>query len=1123
MNSLMVNNLGCVTADWNGLKIWEEKLSELKLVYSMFELSLNIDYDFLQRALKCCTEKCVTTCNHRRYGFWEKKHGRINEYPHVLVVFVFRSFFEEGSGNDYYKPAACKIYNEGSAENKSLICELKKVLKDAWEKVFNEGGVLFGQNQKTTRELFCSRCWLIKNFQAKAGNSQLCNSVRFFKNFGDKILRLHAENYPFDISERFGENFKRLLESPACRLEREYLIDFADNAVADKERFAWFEQLDENSKAALGELLQITIDNKRVPCFGISNIYDFDVDNSVDRIVVKFLLRGPNVVICPFEKRQGRWRHTGNNNCLQQPIWKVTGIIKYEYSNNTIVRTEDVLGRELSECCCSDGYGAFLINAENSQEGIYAPFGRRRIPVGMYFAYAFKWSNGNHFEVQRHIKNTEDAHLVYANDNPIGADRSFVVEKEDESILISIKDDNQNRQFFDFGIKRRSPVREVGSHEKLIPHQNPNHLFINYRKWLSCNVYSDWHYEVNGISVQGTIDKNNLYKIGRLVFCYLGHQYEESCVTFVDFSSEEVCGRFPVLGVGDSAKITLCNSGSLDGSYTVAEDCTTFGISLPGGDWQLNVPIRREGVVFRTEEGNEALSLQFREGDVVVAKDIAIEDLQKLRCTVYCADAAECAVITSMVCVDETTRKCHIPLIKDRDGFVFSDKRRYLASRAGRDGDKMLADLLSSQLRVRSFVIEKHNKETCEAKYCRINIYDPKMEPPVRRPRIDNGLITVELYVPYFTRNCTRKLMKWLPSTGLDLDTGVRELEGFTERYEQLENGRWCISLTKTAMHRDVEGILRTGASILAFMADRGDTGFDRLISGGYCLLGNEHNLQVVQEEWQSASDLHASMHERYGRNIDRLGDMLGMLTLLQWNDWDSIDNGRRELKRRISQLMANINSIGRRADMYMNSLYNTRFDQWSGYIYFAGWYFVEKIYNEMSCYGEEEDGGRPLVEDCRCLSSSTGKRIWSPFLFSRRAYIMTTNGDAQRWWRRYYKGLSCCDVMVDESYPVEYLGLVASILWRVSIDVENGLGDAVNKLYKQILEWRMAVDTRDIVCDDNSAGELFSRTQVLRDVLLELSEIDKGFKEENITGSAHPLFYDLLKIVDAKHWCNNN
>ena len=120
MNSLMVNNLGCVTADWNGLKIWEEKLRELKSVYSMFELSLNIDYDFLQRALKCCAEKCVTICNGHRYGFWERRHGRINEYPHVLVVFVFRSFFEDGSGNDYYKPAANKICNEGSNENKSL-------------------------------------------------------------------------------------------------------------------------------------------------------------------------------------------------------------------------------------------------------------------------------------------------------------------------------------------------------------------------------------------------------------------------------------------------------------------------------------------------------------------------------------------------------------------------------------------------------------------------------------------------------------------------------------------------------------------------------------------------------------------------------------------------------------------------------------------------------------------------------------------------------------------------------------------------------------------------------------------------------------------------------------------
>ena len=236
-------------------------------------------------------------------------------------------------------------------------------------------------------------------------------------------------------------------------------------------------------------------------------------------------------------------------------------------------------------------------------------------------------------------------------------------------------------------------------------------------------------------------------------------------------------------------------------------DCTTFGIRLPGGDWQLNVPIRRDGVVFRTEEGDEALSLPFKQGDAIVAKDIAVEDLQKLRCTVYCSEVGEYAVITSMSYCDGPDRQCHIPLMKDRDGFIFSESRRYLASRAGRGGDKILTDLLSNQLRIKSFVIEKRgcNAEEREAKCCQINLYDPKMEPPVEKPRIVEGLITVKLYVPYYTRICTKKVMKYLLSTGLDSSVGVRELTGFTELYEHFaESGRWCITLTKTTMHQDV-------------------------------------------------------------------------------------------------------------------------------------------------------------------------------------------------------------------------------------------------------------------------------------------------------------------------------
>ena len=1122
MNSLMINDLGDISADWNGLKLLEEKIKSLKSSYSMFELALNINYDFLQRALKECTQKCVIIRNGHRYGFWERKKDResgIDAYPHVLVVFVFRSFFENGRGDDFYKPAVSNISTEGYAVKEG---DLKRALLEAWGKVFSEDEGLFGQSKKKTRELFCSHCWLIKNFQQNAGNSQLCHAVRYFKNFGDKTLRLHTENYPFDVEQRFGRNFKTLLESPVCRLEREYLIDFADNGTVDNERFAWFEQLDDKSKAVLCELLQVTIDGN-VPCFCIPRNYDFGEDNEVDRIVVKFMLRGADASICHFVRRNGRWRYNGDGEHLKQPIWKVTSIIKYEYSNNAIVRTEDILGKALSECCNDERCGAFLINAENARVGIYAPFSRRRILRGKYFAYAFEYSNGNHFEVRRHVKNSANAQLVCVNGNPIGVDR--LITAENESIALVFNDVNGKEHSFSFGINQRSPIREDGAHEKFISRQDPNHLFINYKKWPLYNIDADWYYDVDGGLVKGAIGQNCLYKTGRLVFNYGGNQFEEHRVTFVDFSSEKVFERFPVLGIGETKTITLSDCGALNRTYIVGADCTTFGIRLPGGVWQLNVPIRRDGVVFRTGEGDEALSLPFKSGDAVVEKDIAIEDLQKLRCFVYCSDAGEQAAITSMIYCDETECLCHIPLLKDRDGFIFSDKRRYLASRAGRGGDKMVAALLSSQLRVKSFVIEKKrigDAGKSEAKCCKINLYDPKMEPPAQSPRIDRGAITVELYVPYYTRSCTQKVMKYLTSTGLDSDAGVRELTGFIEQYEQLNNGRWRVNLRKTTMAGDVDNVLRTGASLLAFMADRVNNGADRLISGGFCLLGNEHNLQIVPENWEPVASLHASMHERYGQNAFRLGDMFGMLTLLTWNDHTSICEGRRELVRRISQLMSNINSIGRRADMYMNSLYNTRSDQWSGYIYFGGWYFVEKVYEEMLAQGGEEDGGYP-IENCRCLISSTGKRIWSPLMFSRRAYQMTTNLSAKDWWRGYFKQLSGHVAAIGGDYPDGYEESIKPILERVDICLSNGLEDAVNKLHQQIRDWRKDIDTPDIVCDDEAAGCLFCKTQVLRNVLLELSEIDKCFKEEDTTGCAKYLFCDFLKCVDANHWHTNN
>ncbi len=1110
INELEILSQRPKTTEWCNsyklLKQYEEKFKGLKQRFSLFELSRNTRGENFFNAFKICCENP---------NFFDISF----RLPHVVIVYVFHVFFEDGRGDDFFKCVAnrCGVKLNAIKDKHTHAPVLHKI----WRDVFPDDEL----DQKTgiSRELFCSRCWLIRSFQQGAGNSQLCHAVRYFKNFDDKTLRLHAENYPFDVSQRFGGNFKRLLESPACRLERDYLIDFADNGAVDKERFAWFEQLDEKSKAALGELLQIAIDGN-VPCFCVPNIYDFDVDDSIDRIVVKFLLRGSNAAICPFEKKKGGWKHTGNDRSLKQPIWKVTGIIKCEYSNNTIVRTEDILGKKLGECCDDDRSGAFLINRENSRAGIYAPFARRRIPVGQYYAYAFEYSNENYFEVRHQIKNSADVHLVRVNDNPVGVDRSFTVEGEDDLISLSFNDSSEKEHIFAFGINRRSPIREDGRHEKLISRNDPNHLFINYHNWPSSDIDPTWHYEVNGSSVQGKIDESYLYKTGRLVFYSGGIQFDERSVTFVDFSSEEVCGRFPVLGVGECATITLSNCGSIDGGYTVDQDCTTFKIPLRGGDWKLNVPIRRDGVVFRTEDGDEALSLPFKEEDAIVTKDLAIEDLQKLRCSVYCSGADEYVAITSMIYFDGTERKCHIPLMKDRDGFVFSESRRYLASRAGRGGDKLLADLLSNQLQVKSFVIEKRvgNAGECEAKCCQINLYDPKMEPPVEKPRIVDGLITVKLYVPYFTRSCTKKVMKYLLSTGLDSSAGVRELTGFTELYGHFaESGRWCITLTKTTMHQDVS-VLRSGASLLSFMVDRVDGGADRLISGGFCLLGDEHNLQVVRENWVPASAFHASMHERYGTNALRLGDMFGMLTLQKWEDFPSVDEGRKELKRRISQLMANINALGRRADMYMNSLYNTRSDQWSGYIYFAGWYFVEKVYEEMSAHRDEEDGGHP-IEDCRCLSSSTGKRIWSPLMFSCRAYIMMTptNGGARNWWREYYERLSQHEVTADVFHSDEYHASIAPVLSSVGISVENGLEDAVNKLHQQILDWRRDVDTHDIVCDDNKAAALFCRTQSLRNALLELSEIDKWFEEEDTTGCADCLFCDLLKIIDAKYWHN--
>lgn len=190
------------------LKEYENCFAGLSVQYSMFELSLNVNFGSEEergRFFKAFKE-CYRTCRSPN-GFimdWAAEY-----LPRCLIVFVFRCYFESGNGNDLYKCAASEL-GQGCKPNDFVKGSKDKIapLTRAWKKIFGDD---FGdQKQGVPEWIFKSRCWLIKNFQKKEGNSQLCNAVRYFKNFGDKSLRLHAENYPFDVGQRFGENFKRL-------------------------------------------------------------------------------------------------------------------------------------------------------------------------------------------------------------------------------------------------------------------------------------------------------------------------------------------------------------------------------------------------------------------------------------------------------------------------------------------------------------------------------------------------------------------------------------------------------------------------------------------------------------------------------------------------------------------------------------------------------------------------------------------------------------------------------------------------------------------------------------------------------------------------------------------------
>lgn len=133
----------------------------------------------------------------------------------------------------------------------------------------------------------------------------------------------------------------------------------------------------------------------------------------------------------------------------------------------------------------------------------------------------------------------------------------------------------------------------------------------------------------------------------------------------------------------------------------------------------------------------------------------------------------------------------------------------------------------------------------------------------------------------------------------------------------------------------------------------------------------------------------------------------------------------------------------------------------------------------------------------------------------------MTTNTRAREWWRTYYVQLSNHEMVNDDDYPVAYWTAIRNILCRINIYVDEGVVLAAMQLQRKICEWRDAVDNSEIVCNDETAANLFCRTQQLRAVLLELSDNDDRFSEEDTSELPPLLFCDFLKILDAQQWCN--
>ena len=446
-----------------------------------------------------------------------------------------------------------------------------------------------------------------------------------------------------------------------------------------------------------------------------------------------------------------------------------------------------------------------------------------------------------------------------------------------------------------------------------------------------------------------------------------------------------------------------------------------------------------------------------------------------------------------------------------------------------------IRDLLSDQQTVESFFVEEIPSagSTAAPRKCQIRLYDPKVLQVAKRS-VRGGQVSIEIFVSYYS-HAAKKVMRWLPSDGLDANDGVKEFKDWTNQggeYSQDLNGRWRLRLEARTMHRDLNGVFQRGAVILAFIAEESLTGGNcNLISGGFCLFDNQNRgLSITGGDWEHR--LSTAMHKRYDNNPNDLAEMLGIYTLRRYckNDYNSVNALRRGLRVRLDNLRVNIKMLGRGADLYMNSFYNIRADQWSGYAYLAGWYLAERVLNEI----EANDDRSLTIGECMCFYSSTGRRVWHPLMISRRAILMADNNNGRQIWRQYYSELlNECNGEVRLQKIVDslikclegnewYFREIGDALGDIGIQLKgtDGIRSAIDELDQKVLQWRELAEFQnadDVECGYQDAVELFALTQKLRNVLLALEDIDDRMR--STANDNDVLFCDLLRVIDARNW----